>query len=398
MSKEKIINSAQQLVAASRNQIFKWMREGLTQSEIIEKLKSFRLPAAESAKLKRELRDAMDELRSAQKILGSDLSAQKIQSLSAQKMIALSNVSLPNMQRDLSDAMAREIHRSIASGAGITALRRRLENLDLPERSSPETIANTVIASYNNNITFERSKQTGTKYFEYSGPVSSGTRPFCRAHAGQIFSREEILKMNNGQGLPVMSSCGGYNCRHEWIAVPDEQPDGMKEEIKFQRGKQSVTMLMSKERQKEYFKVQRSDWIDYARPDNYLVAKPIARAHDGLNPEGDDAYSEGLWKNIFRSKGRSNYESHLDKRLKDGSVKNGSEYRQKLNAILNNNNADVYAATTGDGSVRYIIKDGDWIVMIDRDGLLHTSFKLEREFDLLASSKKIGTLKNFIGL
>ncbi|MBW7888367.1 MAG: hypothetical protein H3C35_08415 [Bacteroidetes bacterium] len=155
---------------------------------------------------------------------------------------------------------------------------------------------------------------------------------------------------------------------------------------------------MSKERQQEYFNVQRSDWIDYARPDNYLIAKPLARAHDGLNPEGDDAYSEGLWKNIFRSKGRSNYESHLDERIKEGVVKDGKEYRELMNKIINNDNAEVYKTMSGK-EIRYLVKDGDWLMMLDINGHIHSTMKLRDEnYPLLQSGKKIGTLNNFIGI
>lgn len=55
----------------------------------------------------------------------------------------------------------------------------------------------------------------GAIEFKFSGP-KSGLRPFCAERLGKTFTVKEILAMNNGQGLPVQYSCGGYNCKHRW--------------------------------------------------------------------------------------------------------------------------------------------------------------------------------------
>jgi hypothetical protein len=55
--------------------------------------------------------------------------------------------------------------------------------------------------------------ESGIKRFKFTGnPVPE--REFCVLHFGNIYSIDEILLMNNGQGIPVMTYCGGYNCRH----------------------------------------------------------------------------------------------------------------------------------------------------------------------------------------
>ena len=56
----------------------------------------------------------------------------------------------------------------------------------------------------------------------YVGPVDSKIRPFCLARVGDIFTVEEIRKMNNGQIPDVLINGGGYNCRHRWIAVDNK--------------------------------------------------------------------------------------------------------------------------------------------------------------------------------
>jgi len=47
----------------------------------------------------------------------------------------------------------------------------------------------------------------------------AGARPFCRERVGKVYSIDEIRGMSNGQGLAVEYFCGGWNCRHRWVAV-----------------------------------------------------------------------------------------------------------------------------------------------------------------------------------
>jgi len=66
--------------------------------------------------------------------------------------------------------------------------------------------------------------KAGCKEFKYAGPTGASAtqdepRDFCRKHLGKIYTIEQILKLNNGQGLSVLIYMGGYNCRHRWEAV-----------------------------------------------------------------------------------------------------------------------------------------------------------------------------------
>ena len=54
----------------------------------------------------------------------------------------------------------------------------------------------------------------------FSGPDDALDRPFCDVCVGLAFDKRQISQLNNNQGLSVLTSCGGYNCRHEWIWVP----------------------------------------------------------------------------------------------------------------------------------------------------------------------------------
>ena len=53
----------------------------------------------------------------------------------------------------------------------------------------------------------------------YTGPRDGITRPFCDALINKVVSKDQMDKLNNGQGLSVQSSGGGYNCRHSWSPV-----------------------------------------------------------------------------------------------------------------------------------------------------------------------------------
>ena len=58
--------------------------------------------------------------------------------------------------------------------------------------------------------------------YAYAGPEDGITRPFCEACVGQWFTQALVARLDNGvSGLPhPLDSGGGYNCRHQWLAVP----------------------------------------------------------------------------------------------------------------------------------------------------------------------------------
>lgn len=66
-----------------------------------------------------------------------------------------------------------------------------------------------------------------TLRFAYVGPGSGDPviRRFCKhlmqeAEQGRTWTRAEIDVMDNGQLPNVAVTCGGYECRHEWVACP----------------------------------------------------------------------------------------------------------------------------------------------------------------------------------
>lgn len=70
--------------------------------------------------------------------------------------------------------------------------------------------------------------QSGATKWKYYGDVIRDSRPFCVEHAGQVFTEEEIQETWAGSwkgkssGDPFIVR-GGYNCRHHWRPVFDEE-------------------------------------------------------------------------------------------------------------------------------------------------------------------------------
>ena len=62
----------------------------------------------------------------------------------------------------------------------------------------------------------------------YDGPDDAKKRPFCRAVIGRVYTLEAIRRLDNGQGLPVETYRGGYNCRHRLspITLEDARAEG----------------------------------------------------------------------------------------------------------------------------------------------------------------------------
>lgn len=65
----------------------------------------------------------------------------------------------------------------------------------------------------------EQAVKAGISRFLYVGPRDYRNRPFCTERIGNIYSRDEILAMENDHGLPVILFCGGWGCRHVWAPV-----------------------------------------------------------------------------------------------------------------------------------------------------------------------------------
>lgn len=88
-----------------------------------------------------------------------------------------------------------------------------------------QTEVQTMFSSFSRAVVGKKAKDLGFELFQYLGPLDKVTRTFCedtlkdKDHPGAIYTMDEISDMDNGQLPDVYTTCGGYNCRHQWRPV-----------------------------------------------------------------------------------------------------------------------------------------------------------------------------------
>lgn len=84
----------------------------------------------------------------------------------------------------------------------------------------------TMLQGFSRAVTAQKAEELGYELFIYVGPDDSLTREFCADVLDRdppIYTRDEIDAMDNDQGLPVLEYAGGYNCRHEWVPINEQE-------------------------------------------------------------------------------------------------------------------------------------------------------------------------------
>jgi hypothetical protein len=212
----RISSSADALVRAALKEIDRMIRNGYSPEEILNALKTFRLPPAEAARLKRTLDEAFDEILTARgsvvdELIDADINLVK----------SAAEISFPKLLKDLRKGLLPTVQRAIANEEGPSALRHQLRLLKV---SQPETLALTSLSMFNNGLTIATAEVTLTNKFLWDGPAANPvtSHPLCIRNVGKIFTLAELDAMDNGCDLPVRTSLGGYLCRHHLTAKPDE--------------------------------------------------------------------------------------------------------------------------------------------------------------------------------
>ncbi len=150
------------------------------------------------------------------------------------------------------DRQAFEIvRRGVARGENGKIIQERLARLGRVKEQHYGTVQNTIRLGIARQGAIERSLANGVRYFRYSG-ASMGSRPFCRERIGKVYSIEDIRAMDNGQGLPVEFFCGGYNCRHRWVAFSGDVENGVaihdSWKSEYNKGTKQAKAVMQKEK------------------------------------------------------------------------------------------------------------------------------------------------------
>lgn len=127
-----------------------------------------------------------------------------------------------SVNRDVKRAVDRAIKAKMPTAEAVKIIKRVLGKL----RANAATIGRTARMGKIRSDFIRKALADGIRKFRYVGPSGAsgtmdGPRTFCQRNLGKAFTIEEILELNNGQGLPVLIYMGGYNCRHWWEAVSE---------------------------------------------------------------------------------------------------------------------------------------------------------------------------------
>lgn len=84
-----------------------------------------------------------------------------------------------------------------------------------------QTEVRTKISQFGRSVNMIAADNIGMDHYLYTGPKDGITRAFCRPLINKVVDKTQLGKLNNGQGLSVRTSGGGYNCRHSWSPVTE---------------------------------------------------------------------------------------------------------------------------------------------------------------------------------
>lgn len=85
------------------------------------------------------------------------------------------------------------------------------------------TLTDNIVRGYDTEVVDNLAQQTGLMLWEYQGSLIEHSRRFCvhLIRLGNVYTKAQILKMDNGMKLNPFTFRGGYNCRHSW--APGEE-------------------------------------------------------------------------------------------------------------------------------------------------------------------------------
>jgi hypothetical protein len=115
--------------------------------------------------------------------------------------------------------VSQDVLRLLKQDASIRDISSRLELRYGRLRHVADTIALTSRTALSRANRINKAEKAGVKRLRYFGAPAE--RDFCVERLNNIYTIEEIRRMDNGQGLEVLYYCGGFRCRHSWLPVLD---------------------------------------------------------------------------------------------------------------------------------------------------------------------------------
>jgi hypothetical protein len=181
--------------------------------------RDFHLTRVQMDELARHLRTGQATIGRMREMLYREVGA-IAQDIDATALQSAFRVDFPRIDVDVRRTVLGKIRKLVAEGGDIATFEAELRQSQIVSHQA-RTLSQTALAQFDNTYTITLAREAGIDEFKYIGPPAM--RPFCQAllAAGKTYTLAEIEAMNNGQGLDVFSSGGGYNCQHQWIAVPD---------------------------------------------------------------------------------------------------------------------------------------------------------------------------------
>lgn len=239
----RLVRQRERFVSFITGTVDERLRKGQSIDQIIKEVKALQLiPKNRLQEFTNAIRDNINTYAKFRQNSGRDLGVdlkdaeiQQIQALSDfERKIEIQ--SAYDVARQLDRArLVPKIRKQLANGEGRNATTQMLRNSGLKHHAQVE--ANLALQEFNNRYSFAVSDQSQINVFEYYGPNDSKTRPFCAGLVNYRFQMSQIEQMVNGLGFSVKHTCGGPNCRHEWLAVPlqfqAEEPDKMATEYEY---------------------------------------------------------------------------------------------------------------------------------------------------------------------
>jgi len=179
-----------------------------------------RVPAGVRYEILADLKDTQTQIGSVwDEYFGSLLDSARSDTLGKnyEKLIATYSVDFKSIDSNTRDIVVKTFRESVNKDYSFETIRTNLLKTTI-NSNEVYTLANTAVSMYDNSTMFEYALQAGINRFLYDGHLQANSRIFCIEHFKKIYTYQQILQMDNFQGLPVVTSCGGYNCHHYWTA------------------------------------------------------------------------------------------------------------------------------------------------------------------------------------
>lgn len=132
--------------------------------------------------------------------------------------------SLEAIKEDTSGRVRAAILRMQRTNAPIADLEAEVSDaLDLTERETV-TLVDTTLMGADRGVSVGQGVEAGRQWFMYDGPLDDLTRPWCLPRVGRLFRVAELDEDENDTGpQPPSVYGGGWNCRHRWIPIDDDE-------------------------------------------------------------------------------------------------------------------------------------------------------------------------------